>query len=133
MEEDLIEEAPGHVVGNGHSAVKFGQKHKVPFRWRDSINFDGDEGDDFIGEGDTMRVSSTPFVSPDGEVKIATTVGKLGRCPDGYTKIKGKCRGERIAGVCVPRNEICKFQILMSAPSTPNCAYPPEATTTVLA
>lgn len=98
LEEDLFEDAPGHMSGNGKSAVKFGNKHKVPFRWTDSINFEDEDLDDgFIGEGETMKVSSTPHVSPDGEIKIATTVGKLGRCPDGFTKIKGRCRGMLIS------------------------------------
>uniref|UniRef100_A0A914RA93 Uncharacterized protein n=1 Tax=Panagrolaimus davidi TaxID=227884 RepID=A0A914RA93_9BILA len=104
MEEELIEDSPGHVTGNGKSAVRFGQNHKVPFRWRDSINFDENEDNDFIPDGETMKVSSQPEVSADGDVKIATTVGKLGRCPDGFTKIKGRCRD---IDECTIDPEIC--------------------------
>uniref|UniRef100_A0A7E4UTJ4 Hemicentin-1 n=1 Tax=Panagrellus redivivus TaxID=6233 RepID=A0A7E4UTJ4_PANRE len=94
-EEELIEDAPGHLTGNGRSAVTFGQHHRVPFKWSDSIDIEDDSEADgeYIGKGETFRVISEPTVElHSNEVRVSTKVGRLGRCPDGYYKNKERCR-----------------------------------------
>ncbi|KAL3989826.1 Immunoglobulin I-set domain family protein [Acanthocheilonema viteae] len=107
--EEMVEQEPGMIRGNGLAILRVGNQANIPFHWNESIVYDASRGMD-IGPGRsvTFKFALRKAVCDDVKLNIMAKTESVRRiCPIGYHSKDGTCID---INECESSREICHKQ-----------------------